>query len=87
MPNPTGDLTRIWDHIFHFNIVDTLTVPRDLETGEYTLSFRCAGITLKREAEREREREREKESRGTQLRVLVVWMHAGGIVNRCACTQ
>jgi hypothetical protein len=39
-PSPSGDLTKIWDHIFHFNIVDLLRVPRDIESGEYTLSFR-----------------------------------------------
>ena len=39
-PSPSGDLTKIWDHIFHFNIVDTLRVPLLLEAGEYILSFR-----------------------------------------------
>ena len=39
-PNPNGDLSKIWNHIFHFNIVDMLRVPQDIDAGEYTLSFR-----------------------------------------------
>merc|ERR1712167_176410 len=58
MPHPSGDLTKIWDHIFHFNIVDTLVVPEHIESGEYVLSFRwdceqtpqiwstCADVTI-----------------------------------------
>ena len=46
MPNSCGTsvecLTKLWKHMFHFNIIDTLEVP-DVPKGEYVLSFRWVG--------------------------------------------
>lgn len=39
MPHPSRDLSKLWNHMFHFNVVDTLRVP-DVPPGEYVLSFR-----------------------------------------------